>query len=728
MSLGLIDLVNDAHLLSVSVDTKQVVGILEQLAARLAAQDDRHSVLESFVRAHVDPARRMEELNALRDAQQRTSADLLQLRNEFAVLARAVADFQASVEARLNDMLMCHTTALAAAVGGLHEAIGERASRLAADVARAADAQARAEHAAMREFADVNTRVKYLSSEFMKHCAAQAHDLLELQGGLQQLRSAPPPAAEQLPAPAPPPPPPEPVVQFVPSASGVRPLIDPIREDVRLLRNQVANIERDIDDRTIALRKLIEGKFGALKEMLSEQDEAAGAGKGADGLSLAQGIELTSAVKLVRASQVKLGLELAALKQQVEELASRPAPEAPELAGPPPASVSDAIEARRHRERENARFDRIDAALDSLASALAGLADQLAALEARQAGRDGAYRSIVYALIDGLRTVHAFADGMQGIPVQNFARVAREYFLEDPTWETLSSQYVKRFPPKAVARAPSPPPPPAEPEPEAEAAPEPEPTPELLPPPDPEPQGPAGGAQFDAALLATLFSAETRRRSGLLHLVGHAVRSERSAPTIENNALTVVANPTFADDPLVTTQMPTFAVRAELTAERVVIADIVGDGAAPSGISDETLRELRYLVGTLMREKADIISALDRKVDREFIERLFNKFRTMIVAVNERVREMAAMTEKFATQKEVQAVAQLVYQIPEFNETAASRVGPECLICGRTRGQAGAAQPSEDDEAAHYVYAEGGMFRKTAGVVGRIGLPPLKPP
>jgi hypothetical protein len=163
--------------------------------------------------------------------------------------------------------------------------------------------------------------------------------------------------------------------------------------------------------------------------------------------------------------------------------------------------------------------------------------------------------------------------------------------------------------------------------------------------------------------------------------------------------------------------------------QNVVVADIVGEVPQRGDfLGGDTLRELRFMVGTLSREKNEIISAMDRKVDRDFVERLFNKFRAMMVAMNERVRELAALTEKFATQKDVKAVAQLVCQIPEFNETAASRVGPECLICGRTRGQVGGQPQQEEDESMiHYVYGEGGMFRKTAGTVGRICLPPLKP-
>jgi hypothetical protein len=156
--------------------------------------------------------------------------------------------------------------------------------------------------------------------------------------------------------------------------------------------------------------------------------------------------------------------------------------------------------------------------------------------------------------------------------------------------------------------------------------------------------------------------------------------------------------------------------------QRFVICDI--QEASPGSISDDTLRELRYMFGTFGQEKAALMSAIDRKVDRDLVERLFDKFRTMIMGMNDRIREMATLTERFATTRDVKAVAQLVQHIPELNETAASRVGPECLVCGRHRGQVGSTE--DDDQGIHYVYGDGAMFRKTPGAVGKLRLPALK--
>jgi hypothetical protein len=416
----------------------------------------------------------------------------------------------------------------------------------------------------------------------------------------------------------------------------------------------------------------------------------------------------------------------------VNELGERPSPAD---AGPAPA-VGDAVEQLRQRQVQNARLDGLTERLDGLGVTVAAVAAQLSVLAQKHASRDDAYRRIVYGIIDGLRTVHAQADGLEDVPVQNFATLAPEYFAEDPMWQALSARYVMRFAPRSRPRLPAPAATPArapepEREPEPETEPEPEPAPEQVPEPEQEPAAEAPllppEEPTEHIFFPACFGTDVRRRSGLLHLVGHAGKRPR-------DPVVVVQNRAFAPEEPLTTQTPTFAVRAEplFATERIVVADIAARAGeappVPAGVGSETLRELRFMVGSIAREKNEIISALDRKVDREFVERLFNKFRTMLVAMNERIRELAAITERCASQKDVKAVAQLVCQIPELNETAASRVGPECLICGRTRGQVGGVTPREEDEAAiHYVYGDGGMFRKTAGAVGRIGLPPLKP-
>jgi hypothetical protein len=630
-------------------------------------------------------------------------------------------------------MLMSQTTSIGAAVREVQTTTDQRFEALIGEVRELKETHVTFEQGVLKEFADFSTRLKYIANEFQKHCSGQARDMLELQSAIEKLKlqvsSNAPREIVATSTPA--------LVPFEPTSGALKHVIDPVKEEIRMLKSTIGLIERDIDDRTNRLKALIEGKFKEVKNMLGEFTE----GKGRDDIGGSQGIELMTMMQITKASIVKLGMEMRDMKEQIETLKERGSDE--NRPAPPP--VGEALEQARQRQIQNARFDSFGERLDSLGVTVASLGAQLSVLSQKQAWHDHSYRCIIYGLIDGLRTIHAHADGLEEIPVQNFATVAHEYFAEDPAWETLSAKYVKRFPQKTVVRGSSP----REFHRLSQMSSVPEPTPEprveqkveTAPTPEEEeireeapPVQNAPDTRFDPALLADLFRSETRRRSGLLHLVGHAGKGgDRGNPTLARDGIAVVPNPDFAPEERVTTQTPTYAMRVDpvLTTAQIVVADIVGQGFATSpraGLDDDTLRELRAMIGIVSREKAEIVGALDRKVDREFVERLFNKFRAIIVAMNDRVRELGTLTERFATQKDIKAVTQLVSQIPDFNETAASRVGPECLICGRPRGQVGGIAPQDEDEPPlHYVYGDGGMFRKTAGLVGRIGLPPLKP-
>jgi hypothetical protein len=214
------------------------------------------------------------------------------------------------------------------------------------------------------------------------------------------------------------------------------------------------------------------------------------------------------------------------------------------------------------------------------------------------------------------------------------------------------------------------------------------------------------------------FIPTSKKQSGLLQLVSRAI-----AP--RTGAAVIVGNPHVTQ---ITTETPTVAVpiNRSLEIDNFLLADVRGED--PESIADATVRELRCLLGGFKQEKGDLMSAIDRKVDRDLVERLFNKFRSMVMGMNDRIREFAALTEKFATQGDLKAVMELLNQLPGMKETAASRVGPECLVCGRTRAQVGGTNVDEVEQPLKYVYADGGMFRKTVGSVGRIHLPALREP
>ena len=77
---------------------------------------------------------------------------------------------------------------------------------------------------------------------------------------------------------------------------------------------------------------------------------------------------------------------------------------------------------------------------------------------------------------------------------------------------------------------------------------------------------------------------------------------------------------------------------------------------------------------------------LERKVERDYVERLFDKFRSMIHSINDRVKELANINQDSATREDIQILLNFIKTIPlEERSVAALRKGPTCLFCGRPK-------------------------------------------
>lgn len=147
-----------------------------------------------------------------------------------------------------------------------------------------------------------------------------------------------------------------------------------------------------------------------------------------------------------------------------------------------------------------------------------------------------------------------------------------------------------------------------------------------------------------------------------------------------------------------------------------------------SAIPAEQMEELRAMIDSFLSNRNELMSAVDRKVDRDMVERLFNKFKTLIVSVNDRVNELASMMDKCAMQQDVDAVVRVVTQIPALSDASAGvKVGPECICCGRGKtGIVGQVLPSltmaaggpsvnvqtpNNGAGGGFVYGDGGAYR-----------------
>lgn len=131
---------------------------------------------------------------------------------------------------------------------------------------------------------------------------------------------------------------------------------------------------------------------------------------------------------------------------------------------------------------------------------------------------------------------------------------------------------------------------------------------------------------------------------------------------------------------------------------------------------------------TFQHQHSEAMSALDRKIDRDYVERLFDKFRVMIHGINNRVKELADLNSDFATRQDFLNLLQIVKNLPkESRPGTAVKKGPECLFCGKPKAgvtgsiplnvAASAGKPPirsvlGDGSNVEYVYGEGQAFRR----------------
>jgi hypothetical protein len=213
------------------------------------------------------------------------------------------------------------------------------------------------------------------------------------------------------------------------------------------------------------------------------------------------------------------------------------------------------------------------------------------------------------------------------------------------------------------------------------------------------------------------FIPRVRKMSGLLHLVSRPGAKQRTSdrpPRAQRSGRSSRGGDDDNDD--------NGAIPAKKI-EAVTVQTIVR-----SAIPAEQMADLHAMMETFLSNRNELMSAVDRKVDRDMVERLFNKFKTLLVNVNDRVNELASMMDKCAMQQDVDAVVRVVTQIPALSDASAGvKVGPECICCGRGKtGVAGQVLPSlamaagglsvnvqtpNNGVGGGFVYGDGGAYR-----------------
>jgi hypothetical protein len=81
-----------------------------------------------------------------------------------------------------------------------------------------------------------------------------------------------------------------------------------------------------------------------------------------------------------------------------------------------------------------------------------------------------------------------------------------------------------------------------------------------------------------------------------------------------------------------------------------------------------------------------VLSKMDEKIDRDFVERMFNKFRVMIGDINEKLENVQCSFLEWVTRDELELVLQkFVGVVRNVNDAAATKGKVNCLLCGRPR-------------------------------------------
>jgi hypothetical protein len=148
------------------------------------------------------------------------------------------------------------------------------------------------------------------------------------------------------------------------------------------------------------------------------------------------------------------------------------------------------------------------------------------------------------------------------------------------------------------------------------------------------------------------------------------------------------------------------------------------------------LPEIRGAFEQFSAEHAEAMSALERKIDRDYVERLFSKFREVVHGINNRVRELGVLLQEYATKEDVEVLARVLERVPnDVKSGCAVKRGTSCLFCGRPRttlrGQisprtaAAAGAPPVRGVASEFpgpdfVYGDGEAFKRD-----EVPFPPL---
>jgi hypothetical protein len=103
-------------------------------------------------------------------------------------------------------------------------------------------------------------------------------------------------------------------------------------------------------------------------------------------------------------------------------------------------------------------------------------------------------------------------------------------------------------------------------------------------------------------------------------------------------------------------------------------------------LADNAKNDLNMQAREVQKTVDEMISKVEGKIDRDFVERMFNKFRVMLNDINEKIENIQCSFLEWVTRDELELVLQkFLGVVKDVNDAAGTKVKYSCLLCGRPR-------------------------------------------
>lgn len=103
-------------------------------------------------------------------------------------------------------------------------------------------------------------------------------------------------------------------------------------------------------------------------------------------------------------------------------------------------------------------------------------------------------------------------------------------------------------------------------------------------------------------------------------------------------------------------------------------------------LADNARADIRKQSEVMKKDMDKVVSLVDNKIDREFVEKMFNKFRVTMGDLNEKIENLQCSFLEWVTRDELEMVLQnYLNVVKEVNDTSAVNSKYHCLMCGKPK-------------------------------------------